>query len=356
MASLFETLKRFLKIGSYKPYTPEPRDVAWDPAWHHNLEGTRNVTADALIDNDDTREEIGRMLEKEGLRYLPMHAYKSGISLVVDFIHDQTLRITKKSEIKYQPLLKDFDPPLFLKAHVNIDTDDYLIEILPKISTQHVTTDHLKELIAICAQRGFLFWDAKLENIGLLPDGTPVILDSGAVIPLDKQEEIGAGDRTYLGWYRESLRETFKKKKSASNDTDEIKLMNGDKDYIIAGRLGERLLNRKPTMQYSWHGKQETYQQALGLEEGKIAGVFSDKDIARLVKTAGGKYTTIIRALLDGAYPDDLQKICKAATRRYLEIPEKDGQSWSNYVQQEFDTFKKTLPPQGRDNRRGPGA
>ena len=62
------------------------------------------------------------------------------------------------------------------------------LRIVPRVNTKDVTKEHVNALGIALAKRGYVFWDNKLENnlenVGLLPDGTPVLIDPGAVIPI----------------------------------------------------------------------------------------------------------------------------------------------------------------------------
>ncbi|NBO18070.1 MAG: hypothetical protein EBV03_02380 [Proteobacteria bacterium] len=94
------------------------------------------------------------------------------------------LQPSKDSRFVVRIAFENFDRPAIaqvLQATKSQKLGALRLELLPRLNTRGVELKHIRMLEKGLKENGYRFSDPKPENIGLLPDGTPVILDPGSV-------------------------------------------------------------------------------------------------------------------------------------------------------------------------------
>lgn len=127
---------------------------------------------------------------KSLLESLNIHSFEyvgSGKDAFLASISDkQVVRISSKTDVS--PLtISQVLQPVYSKEVRDHNNTSLRVEILPLLKQQEITPEHKEALCVEVSKRGFYFTDPKLytdkpseQNVMLLPDGTPIIIDREA--------------------------------------------------------------------------------------------------------------------------------------------------------------------------------
>ena len=118
-----------------------------------------------------------------GLGFRRLTYFDSGEhALVLDTVDDQLVRIVQKSERR-----RDSIPYVLQPIYATSDNVEemlgFRIEVLPKLHAKGTGEGrHIYSLEVALAKSDYYFRSHTLENVRLLPDGTPIIVDADAVL------------------------------------------------------------------------------------------------------------------------------------------------------------------------------
>ncbi len=201
-------------------------------------------------------ERVSEFLSKKGMRkfsYLNHGQY----SLVFRTTDNQLVKLTApghhdEGTLECDEILK----PILRETIGNIS-----VAVYPELNTKDVTWEHVKTLKIRMAQKGYYCSDLGKSGVGLLPDGTPLIIDDGRILKCNKLDA-------------------------------------HEKDVYDE-------LRQQPKPLYEWKGKQERFFPKIGTDE--LVGVASDDTLHHMengLDNEGVRYARIIRA--EGDYHSDL--------------------------------------------------
>lgn len=166
--SLVTGMKRFVDSGTIT------RDMDF------TLKILPNNQALGLLASDSAlTREVEDYLGQLGLR--KMRFFSSGnFALVFDTTHDQIVKLgihKHNGDIEDDAILK----PIASKVFHGAKGADLSLEIFPKVETKNATWDHVEALGIHFARKGYVLRHTEPSNVGLLPDGTPILIDAGSV-------------------------------------------------------------------------------------------------------------------------------------------------------------------------------
>lgn len=145
------------------------------------LENNFNMQQDSFK-NEQVLKDIVHALEEIGLRRFPRQIRVGYSSLVFPF-GDIVVRLSKKAH-REPPRMNE--PEILQPLYKQDLPHEMTVEILPRVETKNVSRTDVLDLQISLIKRGLYFFDGKTPNIGKLPDGTPIIVDGGAVVSRDR--------------------------------------------------------------------------------------------------------------------------------------------------------------------------
>lgn len=187
-----------------------------------------NGALQIVTHNAEIREMLHRELDGLGIKSFSFIA-RGKEAFIAKISDEQVIRVS--SNLAVEPLqIPEVLQPVFSKIISSPDNAGLRIEVLPYLKNQGITKEHKEALCIAISKRGFYFTDPKLhtdsqkdQNVMLLPDGTPIVVD----------------------------------REAASYETDD--------PFVQMEREG---FNRQPSPNYTWEGKQEKYFPEI--KSGKI--------------------------------------------------------------------------------------
>jgi len=266
--------------------------------------GQRNDTASRLDFNPEDMDKLRDVLTRMGMRKFDDKSYRSSFSFVMDGPDNQIIRVRHKS-IEYNAR------PYCLKPIHQVEVGNYMIDILPRVNMD-ATQQDAETLFKAAAKDGYLFWDIRDTNMGRLNDGTPVVLDADAVVPMSQIEDFVPGASINFG---NALLKYAKVSKNpamhALKSHDDIKAFAHSTDPDP----------------YDWDEKQKAHMESLGLKAGMLNGAFDAQEIARLRNALTERVplpqshpaheSIITGVILDGGYTKkEFGDIAEAATKQ----------------------------------------
>lgn len=151
--------------------------------------GNTNMPVDVML----TRKlnYLANFLQAEKLSHGRFHDHGC-YAVLFEMASGEMLRISPSGDA-YKPEPARAEVPSVLQPFKTLSHDDLNIELLPKVrcfswedlddpEKRPMVGTHLASLLRATADTGHLFWDVRPSNFGLLCDGTPVIVDGGAVL------------------------------------------------------------------------------------------------------------------------------------------------------------------------------
>lgn len=157
----------------------------------------------------------------------------------------------------------------------------------PEISIENITEEHVNILKKILRKSGLFPLDLSIKNIALLTDGTPVVIDGGAV--------------------------TLQSDMKMSMDENILQ------DWLVVDKYGI-----KTWKQYAFHPE---------IEKGEVHGTLKPADIEMLRRESGEDSQLYLAALEDGLYRAELGQLIINASAAHQKILEAGG----------ADNFRETL-------------
>jgi|GEM_PF-4332399 len=168
----------------------QPRDI------EDIIQGEGNYCASLLKENPSSLQNIKEYLTGIGVdENLTKIGSGTDALVIADKDEKYIIRIQKSSNNK-----PDRTPPQVLSATSAIEIDGFIVETAPFVKSKgKITQEHVDELIIGLAKEGCIPRPGELEdkrgirhdNIRLLPDGTPVIIDPGCHLPASIIEKEG---------------------------------------------------------------------------------------------------------------------------------------------------------------------
>lgn len=298
-----------------------------------------NVHYNATVDTLNTYHELEKLsatLIKQGFKRLNKNISHGRHAIVLEANNHQMIRIIAKGmEETYR--LEDTS---ILQPLGTIDTlSGYHIEILPKIHTldEIVEDDGLakqygfpsthKERLAYAGQymrrlivdnlkHGNFFYDPDLSNAAIIKDdkgfNTPVIIDAGSVVkypPDDTSYYTYFALRLARNNYSQEFNERFPNliKKVTGDDRLPLNLLSALTKLRLerAGRkFSDYLIRQSYASEMPYAQAQAAHLKSLGLEKGKISGLWNDPKY---------KHLAVPSAIIqDNLYPDEAAGIIKS--------------------------------------------
>ncbi len=142
----------------------------------------QNYTAQTINKMPEARQELIEGLKKLGYRGLEPIGHGS-YAITFHTTENQIIRIALDGTESPRKNL-----PYVLQPIETHTIGNFKIEVLPEVDTAGVTEQHARAIYKKALQDGLLPWDiidhkdrVRTSNIGLLPDGTPVVLDADAI-------------------------------------------------------------------------------------------------------------------------------------------------------------------------------
>ena len=201
-------------------------------------------------------KEITKALREVGFRsFTPLGFGYNAIAFYTTC--NQVVRITSGEEGKRHKSPYILQPILTLKVG-NIE-----IEVLPLVRTEGVTDEHVRHVAAKLAEAGFFPGSVKKVNIGLLEDGTPILMDGAGTLLFEEFRK-----------YSEETPERIEEIRQA--------IMTGGYDM---------------NPNYNWD-----------IPVGTLAGVITEERLTSLAKIMGSD-DAIVTALKNGMYLPQLESI-----------------------------------------------
>ena len=293
-----------------------------------------NCTADGLDAGPDERQAIVRHLEKMGFRRISSDITGGRFALVMEANNHQMVRIVDTL----------FEPPrskasYVLQPTMTTSVEGFRIEVLPKVHTLYELTkdaslaykygiddaldhagDFIRQLMTSALRDGKLFYDCSIENIAIVQDAqghnVPLIMDAGALTKLDK-----ATDRQWtqigLRLYGDDMLPDFHERVHPFPGELEIKSWIRNEhipdDYLRPVREYVMEMARLPAPLLDYEQAQGAHRERLGLQEGKIAGVYTEADVrAILGPEVADELPVYLAALRGGAGPGEIGAAAKA--------------------------------------------
>ncbi len=140
---------------------------------------SNQISVYSFVEHPDEVKDIEKRLDALGFRQLSLLTM-GGMALIAHTNDHYVLRIVRKDKETERPLA-----PQILQPVAAFGTEHYRVEIMPKVNTKGVTDEHV-DAVSIALETGWqnpgtriFFEDGKARNVGLLEDGTPVVIDPG---------------------------------------------------------------------------------------------------------------------------------------------------------------------------------
>lgn len=237
-----------------------------------------NYVSSALQDLEK-RRAVAEYVEDLGFRRLTY--FDSGThALVLDTVDDQLVRIVHKSE-RRRDSIPHVLHPIYATSNEEEQMLGFRIEVLPKLYVEG-TREHAYSLTEALAKLGYNFRSNTPENVRLLPDGTPIIVDADAIQTENEFREMWEQGEWKRGYTWESY-QSFK------NHPDPPYYW-GELDYPA-----------------SWTQKKLIPQ----IGTGEITGVISGSRL-RTLETKLGHEDSLVATIRDrGLYPAQLPEAMK---------------------------------------------
>ncbi len=264
-----------------------------------------------LMDNEARLESLALFIESKGLRRLQGKHLQGKRALLFETVHKQMLRISfRESKDGRLPLDEILQPLMTFN-----DVAGFCVEVLPKVRTSGVSIEHRKELISALAKKGYMFWDCTFDNIGLLDDGTPVVIDADAVIHESKMHDImtdglslGAVDRqsaTYLELF--SFMVNF-----VHESIFDLSMFDTEKSILEKHYQAFKTMH-VPIRNYG--ASQKKHLETLGLNKGEIKGVYDDIQLNDLQTSPNKRIATVLHNAVKnhGMFANELSMIIAQA-------------------------------------------
>jgi len=236
---------------------------------------------EALKDWPVLRGLLAGKFDELGFRRLA-YVGSGDFAIVLKTVENQVVRISVDTEENKRPkhpailqphvtyLVRDESNPEspVLRVEVLVQVKDKDARAVSGIDTEGVGSDHVKVLKDVLGKSGLEPQDLQIKNIALLSDGTPVVIDGGAV---------------------------------RQNPNTEILLDEG----MLADWLSVDTNGQKTWKQYALHPE---------IEKAEITGTVTSKDIEQLWDLLGEDSQLYRAALEDGLYRAELGQLLVDAT------------------------------------------
>jgi hypothetical protein len=254
--------------------------------FENNCSLWRNHLDDRLAD-DEFRNGVIDILKKNNIDVIEGDIKKGGFSWVADIGEGQVLHISSGYECK-KPHVRHKAPEILQPLTTLYKSKRLKIEVLPKVETEGVTSEHINSLISSLAKKDLLFADCTKGNVGLMKvDGKniPVVIGDGCVIKVDGKDDSAELRKNYYASpqkRQDNLGHFFDNVISLSIPFE----VTGNK----RGWLVKYFQKNENYIKYPWvdsaTGKwaQEQYTQDKGLEKGKLKGIIQREVIEDIRK------------------------------------------------------------------------
>lgn len=269
------------------------------------LQNSHAVTE--LVHNDDKLDLVGALLDRLGFRRIDSKFRLGKRALVFHTIDGQLVRISYREPKGGRLKLDEILQPILAFDNVA----GFRVEVMPEVRTTGLTTEHKRQLIAALAKKGYMFWDCTLENIGLLKDGTPVVIDGDAVIHESKMHDLMTDgispDKINPAYDHASYVELFCFMKDFIHESvfDLSAFLEEDKTKLEAQYNAYKKMEIPP---YDFAASQKMQMEEMGLTRGHIKNVYSQRQLLDLKRH---DLDSIIRVAVEelGLYPKELSRV-----------------------------------------------
>jgi hypothetical protein len=264
-----------------------------------------------LQGNPLAREALERELENQGIRAPVSVANKGAEAIVFTTSQNQLVRIAFALTQKTDHL-----PPTVLHPLKTIEINEnpslpIRVDIMPIVKTgvgAEISSSDIIQLIRDTASFNYLFYDAVGENIGRLSDGTPIIVDLGAV--------------------RANL---------LSQPPEE--LSKGSYIHYVSGGPQEMMTTlhqwAKESASHDYAASQRVHVESRGLKYGEISGVIPASRIQATAETLRplGDDSGIANAMREGRH--DEESWGKLMDEAQKIGGEQGGEAWREHIRDE---------------------